>query len=75
MLRETNINMWRIGLGLSIGRAELGLCPTWTQLDIIGWGRFQPATDPNEVSDQSGRVVLVFGCESVSFEFSDIARF
>ena len=67
--------MWRIELGLSTGWAESGLYPTWTQPYIIGWGRFQPATDPNEVSDQPGRVVLVFGCESVSFEFSDIARF
>ena len=68
MLRETNINMWRIGLGLSTSQAESGLCPTWTQADIIGWGRFQPATDPNAVSDQASRIVS-------DFEFSDFVGF
>jgi len=53
----------------------LGLCPTWTRPDIIRWGRFQPATNLNEVSDQPSQVVLAFGCESVGFRFSDIAGF
>ena len=52
-----------------MSRAGLGLCPTRTRPDIIGWGRFQPETGPPEVSNQLGRVILVFGCESVSFGF------
>ena len=42
--------------------------------DIIEWGRFQPATNLNEISDQPGQVVSVFGCESGGFEFSDIVE-
>ena len=62
-------------LGLFMGWAGLGLCPTQTRLDIISWGRFQPATDPNEVSNYLGWVISVFGCELVDFDFSNIARF
>ena len=69
---EKKNELW---LGQSMGWAGSGLCPTWTRLDIIRWGRFQPATNLNEVSNQLGRVVLVFGCVSVGFGFSNIAEF
>lgn len=58
-----------------MGRARLGLCPTQTRPNLIEWGRFQPAIDPNEVSNQPGWVVSVFKCESVDFGFFDIAEF
>ena len=57
--------------GESRGVYESGLCPTRTQPDIIEWGRFRLATNLPKVSDQPGRVVSVFGCESVGFGFFD----
>lgn len=51
------------------------LYPTKTQPNIIEWGRFRLATNPNEFTDQPGRVILVFECESVGFGFSDLPGF
>ena len=62
-------------LGVSTGRAESGLCPTRTRPDLHRWGRFQIATDPSAVPNQSGRVISDIGCESVGFGFSDFAGF
>ena len=49
IIKAHDLNSW---LGVSTGRVGSGLCPTQARPDIIGWGRFQLATDPNKVSDQ-----------------------
>ena len=68
IIKAHDLNLW---LGVSTGRTRLGLCLTRTRPDIIGWGRFRPAVNPNKVSNQPSRVVSIFGCESVDFGFSN----
>ena len=49
-------------LGVSMGRARSGLCPTWTRPDLFGWRKIWPKTNPVIWLDFPIRVSSVSGC-------------